>query len=280
MSMSIERIILGTAQLGLDYGFTNRDGKPSKVLASKILQTALDIGIGVLDTAVGYGDSETVIGEISDARFKIISKWMKNPDELGGSLKRLNSGNLFAWLAHRPERILKDTSLWEEMRAQQEAGKVKKIGVSVYGIEEVRKLWNVGIEPEIVQIPVNILDTNALASCFEMREHNVEIHARSIFLQGVLLAEPEDLPSHFDSLKPWLKEVSLNFSSTPSRARALINYVLNEIGVDHVVLGAETSEQVGQWGNHSSRADKSGNLPIPPSSLDKTITNPTLWPSK
>lgn len=277
--ISTDKIILGTAQLGLDYGITNTNGKPSRKESEKILKAAHGIGIRVLDTAVAYGDSESVIGSLSNARFEIVSKWMTSPEELEGSLERLHSTKIHAWLAHRPEKLADDLNLWHRMKDQQLSGKVEKVGISVYDITEVRKLWALGIEPDVVQIPVNLLDPRAVEFCDELHEHGAEIHARSIFLQGVLLVEPSNLPSHFDPIKHWLKDFALQFPSTSMRARALIDDVLNRVGADRVVLGGATSDQVEQWLGHVSEQETLGSLPSPPASIDKSILTPSMWPS-
>ena len=61
------KIILGTAQLGLDYGITNQNGKPSIETALDIIKTSLDNNITIFDTARGYGDSEKILGIANDS---------------------------------------------------------------------------------------------------------------------------------------------------------------------------------------------------------------------
>ena len=55
------KIILGTAQLGLDYGFTNNSGKPKLNKSLEIIKYALDNNINTFDTARAYGDSENIL---------------------------------------------------------------------------------------------------------------------------------------------------------------------------------------------------------------------------
>ena len=275
--MNPVRIILGTAQLGLDYGVNNRSGKPSIVEARGILDAAHEIGIDILDTAIAYGDSERLLGEISNGRFKLMSKWIGSPHEIDLSLNRLRADRLQVWFAHRPEKIQANPDLWHLMLEQKKSGKAEKLGVSVYEIGEVRRLWDLGIEPEVVQIPINLLSENSSDMCTELHAHGCEIHARSVFLQGVLLASPADLPSHFKPLRTWLEEFMSRFPSKMERAQVLVNYVLDEVGVDFVVLGAEATEQVLEWG-HCMDVEFKRTLPCPPAGLDKAIINPSLWP--
>ena len=61
---NINRLVLGTAQLGTNYGIANRMGKPDFDTAEAIIKTTWDAGIREFDTAQGYGDSEQVLGEV------------------------------------------------------------------------------------------------------------------------------------------------------------------------------------------------------------------------
>ena len=60
--MTFSKILLGTAQLGLNYGINNKDGKPSVESSIEILSAAYDNNIRFLDTAEAYGDAHEVIG--------------------------------------------------------------------------------------------------------------------------------------------------------------------------------------------------------------------------
>ena len=58
------RLALGTAQFGIEYGITNRRGKLREDEISKILSIADSRGVGGLDTAPAYGDSEALLGKL------------------------------------------------------------------------------------------------------------------------------------------------------------------------------------------------------------------------
>ena len=78
-------LILGTVQLGLDYGINNKLGKPSSQNSFKILDYAYNHGISLLDTASAYGDSESVIGNyIKDTgnEFQIATKLSSLEDSI------------------------------------------------------------------------------------------------------------------------------------------------------------------------------------------------------
>ena len=67
---------LGTAQLGVAYGISNRSGRPSEAEASAILECALEQGIDTIDTAPAYGESEALLGRLlpAGADVRIVTK--------------------------------------------------------------------------------------------------------------------------------------------------------------------------------------------------------------
>ena len=113
----IKKLALGTAQFGLPYGISNKNGQVSQYDASQILIKAKSVGIGVLDTAIAYGDSEQILGKCDLNDFKIISKlpdfkeykkelgtWFER--QLSTSFSRLDVKNIDGLLLHRPEQLL------------------------------------------------------------------------------------------------------------------------------------------------------------------------------
>ena len=91
---------LGTVQLGLDYGISNASGKPDLSTAFAILDKALERGINSLDTARGYGNSESVIGEWLKGvpagkkadEVKRVSELLKITDVSSKLIKNLSKG--------------------------------------------------------------------------------------------------------------------------------------------------------------------------------------------
>ena len=77
--INFPKIVLGTAQFGMDYGITNSEGKVKDKEISNILKLAESKGINYLDTAPAYGDAENIIGKhlLKYKTFNIISKLPK-----------------------------------------------------------------------------------------------------------------------------------------------------------------------------------------------------------
>ena len=53
---------LGTVQLGMKYGISNKTGQPSLEESFSLLNCAMEHGVNALDTSRDYGTSEDVLG--------------------------------------------------------------------------------------------------------------------------------------------------------------------------------------------------------------------------
>lgn len=208
-------MILGTAQLGLNYGISNKNGQPTLLQAERILEVAQIHGVKILDSAFAYGDSEKIVGELSKDRFEIISKLpdllkLELPGNLGEiskfiefSLENTKQEQLHAYLLHSIDNLMIGGEfLWKQMLMFKDKGLTKKIGYSLYSPLQLDIYFD-RFKPDIVQIPMSILDREFQKSGWlkKLKDNGVEIHVRSIFLQGLLLMNYEDQMSEFPSYK-------------------------------------------------------------------------------
>ena len=186
----ISKILLGTVQFGMPYGIMNRYGQVPAKEVEDILTTAFNSGIHSLDTSGDYGDSEQIIGTIiknnPTLKFDIYSKNATDDIEysFNESFNRLNS--IYGYSIHYFKTYNDNPSVWDEMRKLKDCGKVKKVGMSIYSPRELEVLLDKGIELDIIQVPSNILDRRFNSYFEELRKKGVEIHIRSVFLQGLL----------------------------------------------------------------------------------------------
>ena len=113
----MSKLGLGTAQFGLDYGIANRSGQIKFSDAKNILQLAKQEKIDLIDTAILYGKSEKIIGNIGITDFKFVSKLPNLPidnenieswveDNVQRSLTQLGIKSLYGLLLHRSENLL------------------------------------------------------------------------------------------------------------------------------------------------------------------------------
>ena len=201
------KLALGTVQFGLNYGISNQRGKVSPSEAANILAFAQANNITTLDTASAYGASEKVLGEslnqsIND--FQIVTKIIPATDtiyaQVDESLIRLQTESVYAIMLHNAEDLLggMGNRYFEQLLKLKEKGKIQKIGVSVYTPEQffqIIKMYKV----DLVQVPMNVFDQRFCTAEFKqaVSKNSIEVHARSVFLQGLLLMKAGTWPDYF-----------------------------------------------------------------------------------
>lgn len=286
-----ERLALGTVQFGLEYGIANESGRVSYAEASNILTEAANHGVDLLDTAIGYGDSEQVLGQIGVADWKIVSKLPALPDEctdvagwvdaqVAGSLARLGVDRLYAVLLHRPDQLFdrRGKQLLEALARIKAQGRAQKIGISIYAPGELTRLFD-GMHFDLVQAPLNILDRRLVDSGWTKRLKylGVELHARSAFLQGLLLMPASRRPEKigrwqrlWSEWNRWLDEASL------TSLQACLRYALSVEGVDKVVVGVDSVAQLREI-LAAAAAGPLTSTPNWPQQIDIDLINPSRW---
>ena len=251
---------LGSANFGLDYGVANNSGRISTSELADILLFAQGAKIKMIDTAQAYGDSEARIGSLcNDIKFNFITKigaeftnqtFKHNViNSVKESCRRLNQSRLYAVMLHRPEVLLSNhgSEVVRELQMLKEQGIVSKVGVSVYSPEILTAISGI-IKLDIIQVPFNLFDQQILSSGWsdKLKNNGVEIHARSVFLQGLLLMRRENLPSYFVNQWPnhfdiWYK--FLNDYKVDALNLAL-KFVLDQNWIDKVVVGVDSAAQL------------------------------------
>ena len=284
------RIALGTAQFGLSYGATNNKGIVSESEISKILNYARNNGIFTIDTASAYGESERNLGnaDIDLYTFQVITK---TPPKLQSkevemhfrkSLDNLKLDKIYGLMLHRAEDILSDVNgnIWGELNNLKKHNLVEKIGVSVYNEAEINQILE-KYEIDLIQLPINVLDQRLLKSDIlkRIKDKNIEIHARSIFLQGILLEKPNALPEYFvpfkDSLKKWHKFLE-KYSLTPIEGALNFAYSLGIL--DYIVLGVTSLDNLQEITNAFDKVKSFPNIDYYSfASSDEALINPSLW---
>ncbi|MEK6528863.1 MAG: aldo/keto reductase [Nitrospirota bacterium] len=291
-------LVLGTAQLGLNYGIANKTGQPDQTVASAIVQTAWENGICEFDTAQGYGTSEQVLGKALHelgiaSKAQVISKFHPDLNHLNAdamsnaldeSINRLQVPVLEGMMLHREELLsLWDKGLAEILRSFVLSGRVKQIGVSVYSSQKAVQALNTdGID--IIQIPANILDRRfENAGVFKLADKKKKkVYIRSIFLQGLLLMNADELPEKMAYARPILEKLeSISSEFGLTRRELALGYVKTEMPDSKVIFGADipehVSENVSSW-KKSIPVSLASKVKEIFNSVDEKILNPVLWP--
>ena len=211
---SFSRLGLGTVQFGLNYGVANVNGQLAASEISTILLRAANVGVQVLDTAAAYGESEQILGQCLQASmdFRLITKTIplrqaaigtnelrKISEAFEGSLTKLRRNQVDTLMVHHAEDLLVQggDTIFLKLNEWKASGQIKKIGVSVYDRQQIDQLFE-RFDFDVVQLPFSVYDQRLLqdGTLVRLASAGVEIHARSILLQGVLLMPSAKLPGH------------------------------------------------------------------------------------
>ncbi|MEL5894023.1 aldo/keto reductase [Bacteroides sp. GD17] len=277
----VEKIVLGTVQFGLDYGVNNSAGQVEPCEILSILQLAGENNISILDTSSAYGNAEKVLGKLLpeiDYNFKLISKYPKNDLSVSctlyNTLENLRVDSLYGYLLHHFEMYREYPGIWEEFKALKESQKVEKIGFSIYTKEELELILSKGDEFDIIQFPYNILDRQFEPYLEVLHRRNVEIYARSTFLQGLFFMDREKLPIKLQALKKYLCIID-DYASLENMSvtEVAINYNLQNKYIDGVLIGVDNATQLAD--NIRSVLNKRIDLSI---DVEETeLLNPSNW---
>lgn len=284
------KIALGTVQFGLPYGVANQTGQVSREEARDILAYALECGIDTLDTAVAYGESEACLGEIGADGFKLVTKlpalpecvsdvdsWVK--EQTQASLRRLNVNNVYGLLLHRSQLLAgnRGRALAQALQRLKADGLVNKIGVSIYSPAELEVIIQ-SCQIDLIQAPFNLLDRRLHTSgwLFRLHDSGIEIHARSAFLQGLLLLPRTRIPSKFmawDAL--WNSWHKWQVDNAISAVEACLNFPLSFPEIDRVVVGIDSKTQLKEL-VQATRSQRVKSLPDLACN-DERLINPANW---
>lgn len=291
MSKISSKLALGSANFGLDYGLANNSGKISLNELADLLFFAHEAGIKVVDTAQAYGDSEARIGSLCDeAQFNIVTKIgvglekdhldLNVLSSVKQSCERLNRSHLYAVMLHRPEILLCDegNAIINDLQTLKEQNIVSKVGISVYSpeiIDAVSKKFCI----DIVQVPFNIFDQQILSSGWSdiLKQSDVEIHVRSVFLQGLLLMERSSLPNYFIKHWPALFDAWYKFlnDNSADALEVALKFVLDQDWIDKIVVGVDSLSQLKAL-LEIEKSSVSLNCPILRCD-DPNLINPSKW---
>jgi len=286
------KLALGSVQFGMEYGVSNDSGQVVLDQISVILSRAKELGLNTIDTAIEYGDSETRLGQSGVEGWNVITKLPELPEsgvdifswvneQITESLERLKISSLSGVLFHNPKQLLTPNGklLWSSIQELKKRGIVKKIGFSIYSPEELDLLCPF-FPPDIVQAPYNIFDRRIVTSGWHKRmvDMGIEVHVRSIFLQGLLLMTRDTRPAKFERwayLWDLWEQILEDNCLTP--LQACLHFVMNEEFISKVVVGVHTLTQLEEICALSNERVE-GFLDYP-SSENVDLIDPSHWSS-
>jgi aryl-alcohol dehydrogenase-like predicted oxidoreductase len=276
----------------------NKIGQPDFVSVESIVAEVWESGVREFDTAQAYGESESVLGKVLRSlgiarEAKVIGKLHPAVDHqdsnalslaLQQTLARLGLSKLYGLMLHTEDLLdfWETTGLMDTLSKFIEKDLVERIGVSVYTPQKAIQALNTdGIK--LLQIPSNLLDRRfeELGVFYEAQRLGKQIYVRSVFLQGLLLSNVDDLPESMQFAIPVIERL-VNFSKETgfSPKQLALGYVKSTYPEQKVIFGCETIQQ-------ATENIKLWTTELPPQIVEKLreefqnipekILNPSLW---
>ena len=252
--ISSNKLILGTVQMGLNYGVNNSSGQVSLKDSFKILNYAFENGITTLDSAEAYGNAHEVIGkfhqENPNRKFKIITKLPEDINKqiskkVGTYLIDLNIDQIEVLMFHSYESYTNNIERFDLLKQLKINNKIKSIGVSVYTNDEIEKVL-INDDVDVIQVPFNLLDNANLRESIliKAKSKGKKIHSRSALLQG-LFFKKIDNNNTVQSLKNELIKISdISKNSNIPISDLAISYCLNQKYIDKTLIGVDSLSQL------------------------------------
>ena len=282
------KIIIGSANVNKRYGLINNKININEF--KKLLNFAVIKGIKTVDTSPQYSNSEKVIGSVKK-NFKIITKITRIPSKIKNieiekwitnqflqSSKNLRLNKVYGLLLQNAEILLSKNSkfVFRALLNLKKKNKLQKIGISVYNFKTLEKIIN-KYHIDFVQVPYNIFDRRIenVRLIKKIKKKGIEIHVRSIFLQGLLTKRNIRIPKKLLSLKKglesWKKWLEMNKLTT---INACLNFVLRNKNVDKIVIGFNDLESFKQVINYKKSTINFRKLNI---KIDSKHLDPRKW---
>lgn len=297
--MAMSSLVLGTAQLGSGYGFSNCRGVLDRTQACELVRVAWECGIRAFDTAQSYGESEELLGRAFrelgiGGKARVITKLDHAVDVRDAhavlracemSRVRLGVPRLDTVLLHREVLLDQwDSGVGNALRAVVEAGVAERIGVSVY--DPQRALQALAVDGlSALQFPANILDHRFVSAGVWERavQRGVSCLIRSVYLQGLLLMDAETVPADMAFARPILATFAqLAVSIGVSRHALVLGYARSSFPGAGIIIGMEDPTQIREnarlWSACTLEREQLTRVRAAFEEVDAHVLNPLLWP--
>jgi aryl-alcohol dehydrogenase-like predicted oxidoreductase len=289
MTHVLSRLGLGTVQFGQTYGVSNTRGRVPPKDVEKILKRAAAAGMRTLDTAAGYGTAEQVLGNLASETkpFRIATKTiaLKNGLDVVLERARLSAQTLGRrpvdfLLVHAAADLAGDdgAALWSGLQNLRDEGLFRGIGISAYAGDDPVSLAQ-RFRPDVMQLPISLLDQRLIqnGALATIKDLGVELHARSLFLQGLLFLSEDNLPPKLTAAAPHLRNLrAMLREAKVSPLRAALAFVLGRSEVDIGIVGVTTVDELDEIVQEATK-------PAPKIDWDacaledEIVLTPSLW---
>lgn len=282
--MNINKIIIGVTQFGMPYGIMNKSKNDRKKKLKQILNFSKKKNIKALYTSKYYGNSNKLLGFENLHHFKIFTKF-KSEDLLNKKfILELNEVKnilkkdppilmLDGFEKLSPKKALK---IYDILLYLKKNKKIDRFGYSIYLFKDLKKICK-NFKPDILQCPYSIIDRRLEKKSLlkYLKFNKIEVHVRSIFLQGLLVVDPLKLPKKFLKWKKIFQKFSKSMSDHQvSNLSGCLNFVQNNKYIDQILIGVDNIKQLKEISNvKTNKKIKYPNI----FSKNEKLINPSKW---
>ncbi len=288
------KLIIGCANFGNLYGLKKKRLGQKKI--NEIVNQAKKIGVNHFDTAYDYDKSEHFLGKsikkiylnkkvfIDTKLPKKINLKDKNKNLekiIKSSIKRLNINSINTLYIHDPNQLLQKDGklLYNELLKVKKLKLIKKIGVSVYTITEVKKVLK-KFNIDVIQVPYNILDTRF--TDFKLinflKKKKCILIARSIFLKGLLLKKNPEMIKYFEKWQITFKKLNFFFKKNNlSLKEWTLNHINKNKNFKNFIIGVSEANQLKEINTILKKKKKNDLAFFKLDVVSKRLINPKYW---
>jgi aryl-alcohol dehydrogenase-like predicted oxidoreductase len=198
------------------------------------------------------------------------------------SLQALNRHTVYGVLVHNTHDAVGPyaAAIFEGLLGCVRDGFVTKIGASIYDQDQLEHVTT-QYPINLVQVPANIFDQRLTVDTilWNLRQRGIEIHARSIFLQGLILMEPHATPRYFDPIRQHLVTFQKACEDLQTVPVVMALSFIKQLPIDVALVGVNSQqhlEEICRFYQETSPVPE--NLNFAEFRLDEpAFINPALW---
>jgi aryl-alcohol dehydrogenase-like predicted oxidoreductase len=254
MRPPLSKLGLGASQIQTGAG---QRGRTADLELREMLAASARAGIGFVDAGSATAAAEQLLGAAlpRPSAFRLLVKSVRGdrgPDhveaELRASLSRLRVTEARAVVVQSASDLFAPSgaALWDRLKALRDQGLFEQVGVSVYASDDPAGLAR-RFRPDMIQAPASLLDQRLLldGSLMSVREMGVEVHLRSIFLNGLLFLPPDRVPAQLKGAAGRLSRARRMIAEGRSDPlQAALGFALSRPEADAVIVGAASAAEL------------------------------------
>jgi len=258
----LSKLILGTAQFSPNYGITNRIGTLKQKSINNILKLYKKKNLNFIEISASYKNAINKLIRTKNTKnlkyiFKInfTSLIKKNSskqiDCIKKYQKKLKVKTFDYLLIQNFDKYSKKKDIFNEIQRLSKnlksLGLIKNLGISTYKFYNINFLKKLKIDS--VQLPFSIFDQRLIKKNYHknLKKNKIKIFVRSIFLQGILLENFNDIKSKFYKYKKYFLRIERFCEKKKlSKIEACICYVKKFREIEGIVIGALNADQLDQ----------------------------------